>query len=287
MNLINTITGFSRKSLCIAALVLALAAGSAAQAQAQQPNLYMVSAGVSQYTDMQPLKCAHKDALDMAAMFKAQQGKQFGQVQVQTLTDNQATAANIDSAINAAKAQATADSVLIVYLAGHGGKGPNQAEYGYCAFDKNINWSHLQRSLRGVPGKVIVILDTCQAGTVTGDSNILVICGSMAHQSGGEDMDVNGNGWFTKSLIEALRGRADANGDGTITLSEMETYVASRVSQISGGMQNMQMLWPAAQIGGMGLVQVAPVATTTTPQGIVPVSHPNSNSSLPSWATGN
>jgi hypothetical protein len=46
------------------------------------------------------------------------------------------------------------------------------------------------------------------------------------------------NGVFTAALIEALRDKkADANGDGRVGVGELRSYLADRVSKLTGGAQ--------------------------------------------------
>lgn len=49
--------------------------------------------------------------------------------------------------------------------------------------------------------------------------------------------DEHGRGEFTVGLMEALEGKADLNGDRTVTLPELETYVPRRVTELTGGLQ--------------------------------------------------
>jgi hypothetical protein len=263
---IHNITGSVRKFVVIAAVAVALGFGATGSALADgpRPTLNLVSVGISKYVDIHPLKNAHKDSQDVARLFEAQQGKLFGQVQVTNLIDQQGTVANILAAVQQAKARATPDSYTIIYLAGHGGKG-GHPEYGYCAYDHDLTWTALQAALRGTPGKVMVILDTCQAGSATASDGMVVFCGSLATEDGQEDDSPTGNGHFTKVLLRALNGAADANGDGIVTLDEVNAYVSARLNQISNGTQHSQVYQPVTVQGSLPLTQVVP----TSP--IVPV----------------
>jgi uncharacterized caspase-like protein len=53
-----------------------------------------------------------------------------------------------------------------------------------------------------------------------------------------EEREQGDNGVFTYCLLEGMRsGSADANGDGDIRLSEMQTHLLARVPQMTGGRQ--------------------------------------------------
>jgi hypothetical protein len=38
--------------------------------------------------------------------------------------------------------------------------------------------------------------------------------------------------------VEGLQGRADANQDGSVTIAEVDAYVADRVKELTGGRQH-------------------------------------------------
>src|SRR5262249_30424266 len=81
------------------ALVLCLAAAGSAGAQEPKSSLFMVTAGISTYKDINPLQCAAKDAWDMGHLYQDQEGKLFHRVSVTGLANFKATSGNILSAI--------------------------------------------------------------------------------------------------------------------------------------------------------------------------------------------
>jgi uncharacterized caspase-like protein len=46
------------------------------------------------------------------------------------------------------------------------------------------------------------------------------------------------SGVFSHYVIRGLKGEADANNNGIITISELQKYVISKVKEHTGGMQN-------------------------------------------------
>jgi len=276
MNLLRAIP--SPKAAFVTAVVLALCFGTAAQAQVQHPQaLYMVSVGVSQYQNPgMNLQSAAKDAADVANTFRAQQGKLFGHVDVTTLTNAQATAYNITNAVNQLRTKTNPYSYVIVYLAGHGDSN-HDGEFFFNAYDFNplqkaqtsVSWRQLQQALTGMPGKVIIILDSCRSGAVGQSNDLIVISSAMAHQNAGES---HLNGWFTQALIEGLTGKADFNHDGKVTLAEIDLYVSERVEQLSGGKQQMTMTRPPNVPSTMPLVSllgISPAVAVTPTQPVV------------------
>jgi hypothetical protein len=49
-------------------------------------------------------------------------------------------------------------------------------------------------------------------------------------------------GAFTHALIEAFTGKADVDADKKITLPELALYVPKRVSELTKGLQNPQLV---------------------------------------------
>lgn len=65
---------------------------------------------------------------------------------------------------------------------------------------------------------------------------------TVISSSGGVEFAIEGSKWnnglFTFAVLEGIKqGRADANSDGEITVSELKTYVNKRVSFLSNGLQ--------------------------------------------------
>lgn len=104
-------------------------------------------------------------------------------------------------------------------------------------------------------GRVLVLLDACHSGAVTGDgtrmapnaehlrsafvaSNVTVLTSSNAEETSREDR-LWGHGAFTKALLEALAGAADANNDSLISMSELTDYLSARVPDLTEGHQHI------------------------------------------------
>ena len=103
-------------------------------------------------------------------------------------------------------------------------------------------------------GRVLVLLDACHSGAVTGDgstlisnaellrrtmadSNVTVLTSSTANEFSLEDDKWN-NGAFTRALLDALGKDGDEDHDGLISMSELTHYLSTHVISLTGGQQH-------------------------------------------------
>jgi len=113
-----------------------------------------------------------------------------------------------------------------------------------------ISMTNFQDVAEAIPAKhLFFVMDSCYSGlALTRGSGgvpignyLLEISRRIARQmftAGGADQQVadngpNGHSVFTWTLLQALDGRADLNGDGVITATELAAYVTPAVSALS------------------------------------------------------
>lgn len=240
------------------------------------PNLYVLAAGVSRYKEA-PLRLEYpaKDARDLVTTLKIQQGRLYSQVVPTLLVDQEVTKPRIIEEFGKLRRAATGDDVVVVFLAGHGvSNGPAQRYYFY-PFDADpidlpgsaLSASELRVEVGALPGKVVLLLDTCHAGgsldqraalregdlqrvasqLSTTESNIIVFAASTGPQTAQESA-AWGNGAFTKALVEGLRGKADFTASGLVSVSQLEAYVSSRVRTLTREQQTPTTTKPNAII---------------------------------------
>jgi uncharacterized caspase-like protein len=94
-----------------------------------------------------------------------------------------------------------------------------------------IHWSVFFEALRQAAGRRVLIVDTCHARGIEGklDLHSLVkrsasslfslVVATKANEMSQEFRDGR-HGLFTYALLESLRGKSDADGDGFVTLLE-------------------------------------------------------------------
>lgn len=150
---------------------------------------------------------------------------------------------------------------VFVFYAGHGAtrKLPSGRDLGYIIpvdadltnyQGQAISMTNFQDVAEAIPAKhLLFVMDSCYSGLaltrgggMPASANYLQeIARRMAREmftAGGADEQVadngpNGHSVFTWTLLQALDGRADLNGDGVITATELAAYVAPAVSSLS------------------------------------------------------
>ena len=223
--------------------------------------------GVNDYVSWPRLTGARPDAEKVAERLR-----QLGFETVLELYDREATRGAILELLGSRLAGVVGENDLVViFFAGHGqtetiGRGTREQKRGYIipadasvegVFSTAIPMHQLRALTNRLPAKhVFYAMDSCYSGL--GFSRALGIVRKDADDyidkvtslrsvqmvtAGGEGEEVierDGEGVFTRSLLDALDGEADANGDGYVTATEIGAYVAPRVTNETGARQSPQ-----------------------------------------------
>lgn len=233
-------------------------------APAPPPKLYLLALGINEYGDpeIQPLEFSVADAQAMVDMLRSRSKGVYALDEAALLTDRKVTPRLWREAVQRVaeklRAAARPDDLLVFFLAGHGILDEQTREYLFVGhgFDLSefnreacISWRDFQL-LADIPCRKVVLLDTCHSGAIqpprSGDLKravrrlqedvIFTVTASTGEQRSAEKKSW-GHGAFTKCLLEALGGRADASGDGVVTLDELVSYVKTAVPELTAGVQ--------------------------------------------------
>ena len=71
------------------------------------------------------------------------------------------------------------------------------------------------------------------------------VLGAARSRETAEELPTEQHGAFAQALLEGLSGKADANGDGLVEMSELESYLTSRVDELTAGRQHPVARQPA------------------------------------------
>jgi WD40 repeat protein len=235
-----------------------------------QARLLLLAVGVGAYNrpDLR-LTYPAKDARDLAALLQRQRPGLYREVQARVLTDGQASRQGILDGIEWLHRTAAVEDTLVLLLAGHGIADAGTGQYYFLPVDADplrplatmLPAATLQQALATLPGRVVLLLDTCHAGEVlpgrklrglpeaagggisrfvselgSVEQGVVVLTSSIGTQPSQESAEW-GNGAFTKALLEGLSGRADYRKTGRVTLNMLDLYLSERVRELTQGTQ--------------------------------------------------
>jgi uncharacterized caspase-like protein len=258
-------------------LAMLLVVGTTTQAQETKTNLYVVAIGVSKHEDPKRnagVECSAKDAVDLAQFYLGQKGKLYENVEAVVLTDEAAVMNKVLPALTWLQRKAKDRDTVLFFYSGHGGL-DRQGQYAVNLANSDgllpsssLQVEPIRAMLENVPGKRFMIFDSCHSANSTGigmanqqlkqtnGQGLVTFASSMSNETSHEDAKSLKNGYFTAAFLEALRGKADVNGNGIVTLAEVNMYVADRVSQLTQGKQNTTIASPATLPSNLPLALV-------------------------------
>ena len=234
-------------------------AANAATVTTGYEKSWAIVIGIDDYAQWPKLEYASRDAQAIADLLTGQFGFPSGQVIV--LKNREATRNNILAAFHdrLAEDHTQKNDRVFVFFAGHGAtrRLASGRDLGYIipvdsdpkefATDA-IAMTDIQNIAESLRAKhVLFVMDACYSGlglTRGGPSSSAFLrenARRTARQmltAGGADQQVadsgpNGHSVFTWVLLQALSGKADLNGDGLITGTELAAYLAPAVSAVS------------------------------------------------------
>jgi uncharacterized caspase-like protein len=218
--------------------------------------------GIDDYAKWPKLRYAVHDAQSIRDVLVDRY--QFKPENVFMLRDRDATRENILSLLGDKLANPELvkhDDRVFVFFAGHGAtrRLPSGRELGYIVpaeadlqnfQGQAISMTNFQDISEAIPAKhVLFVMDSCYSGLAltrgvapsTGQNFLEEISRRSVRQmltAGGADQQVadggpNGHSVFTWTLMQALEGNGDLNGDGVITGAELAAYVGPIVSSLA------------------------------------------------------
>jgi len=232
-----------------------------------KPVLHVLGIGISAYPNLPAkwqLEFAHTDAQAMVKTLQDQKGRLFGEVRPHLLVNGQASAANIQAALEALDTTSEND-VVMIFMAGHGVKDKDGVFYFLTSEGHlqnpakgSVSWASLGRYLDNIKGRTILMLDACHSGSIITETvvpndelardffsgrrgGVMVFSASKGRQYSFESPDFGGGaGIFTYALTQGLGPQstiADRDKNGFVELMELVNYVSSYVDLKTQGLQ--------------------------------------------------
>lgn len=191
-------------------------------------------------------------------------------------------AETIAAAVRAQAARVGSGGILIVSFAGHGLS--RAGEHRLLTADASSSAPHgalltriLEAIKAGRPERILLLIDACRneprggvqwaslaewrpqlPETFFQDIELRLTYAFLASTGPGRyaySDDEIGNGYFTRAVIEGLRGNASSQPDGFVTVSNLAAYVSTRVGVFSKGFQV-----PESRISGLERLRIVKAA---------------------------
>ncbi|MBX3301352.1 MAG: hypothetical protein KF693_03985 [Nitrospira sp.] len=214
----------------------------------RQPGTSVISIGLSSYLDSQihSRKYASRDAETVAKYFQTLGGVPSSNIHL--LTDRKATHLQIEKALfEWLPTRPMKDGIVIVYFSGQALVSPTgeimlvpydgakaaTTLYRLKSFESAFAKLNPQQAILVFEGNISAIQDNPKT-TVTprwelpGNKAIRLI--AVEGLGKGLDDDAHHHGLFTYHLLQGLRGEADTNHDGKVTLGEIGGFVRQKVA---------------------------------------------------------
>lgn len=233
----------------------------------KQGRLLVVTIGINEYVHWQKLKNAVQDAIGLQQTLIDKLG--FS-APIPPLLNEAATKAAIESLIeDRLREELQEDDNLVLFFAGHGhtrvdklgskvvgetgfivpveARGPKEVWGDYIKIDP------LLQSISRLPARhILVILDSCHSGFALGEAmksfrdavryerdlssriSRKVITSARREQLALDGGPISGHSLFTGTLVDGFNwGKADLDGNGLITSSELGLFIQQQVAQAS------------------------------------------------------
>lgn len=229
--------------------------------QIDKPQLHVLAVGVGRYRDSNivSLDFPASATTEIADLFRENASSLYD-VTTEQLINSQGTRSLFriyaEAAVEQLRERVGPDDVVILYLCGHGLKDRRTQKWYFVTADASyrdlmddqysdcISMDDLA-AFSSLPCRKIAILDSCHSGAIQTsmrsddlksalrllqNDQVITLTASEGDEEAAEVVE-EGLGRFTSRLIEGLKGAADRNQDGRVTIGETVDFVSITVAQ--------------------------------------------------------
>jgi tetratricopeptide (TPR) repeat protein len=226
---------------------------------------YALIVGISNYNSITDLKYADKDAVGFENFLMGSTGGSIPASNIFSFINEEATRINIADALSNIASRVKPGDRFYFFFAGHGDmevkaqkengllllyNAPNGGYFGI--IDDVLEIAQLRDYLSPLSQKgveIMYIIDACHSGKLSGGNEGVKQTAAAMLATWGREYKIlscqpnqfslegeqwgGGRGLFSLKLEEAMKGGADANKDGQITMLELYVYTLTNVSKAS------------------------------------------------------
>ncbi|MFK7808102.1 MAG: caspase family protein [Saprospiraceae bacterium] len=231
--------------------------GELTHKEAVNMNIWAVIVGVSDYSHMPALKYTDDDAYRVYAHLKSPEGGALKDQHIKILIDEDATKKKVVAAMEDVFGKAGPNDLVLLYYSGHGLKG-SFLPIDFDGFNNKLAHEEVNAIFRSSQAKYkLCIADACHSGSLLATrsgtvDNILskyyttlaqaepgtaLIMSSKSDETSLESSGLR-QGVFSHFLIRGMKGEADTNGNGVVSVNELYGFLSENVRNYTGFRQS-------------------------------------------------
>lgn len=219
-------------------------------------QIWALVIGIAAYNHMPVLRYTDDDAYRMYAFLKSPEGGALDDEHIRILIDEEATLSNIKRTMEEIFSKAGHNDLVLLYYSGHGLPGAF-LPYDFDGFNNKFLHEEVNAILKRSPAKYkLCIADACHSGGLLAmrgsNPNMLanyysrlaqanpgtaLIMSSKSEETSLESSGLR-QGVFSHYLIRGLKGEADRDNDGYVSVQELYHFVYTNVRAYTGNLQS-------------------------------------------------
>jgi hypothetical protein len=222
-----------------------------------QTRIFALIAGVATYQHMPSLKYTDDDAYQLYAFLKSPEGGAIPDDHIKVMIDDAVTRQSLLEQLHELAAKADENDVVLLYLSGHGLDGA-YVPSDFDGYKNHVTYEDILEVLdESAAQHKLFIADACHSGSMLAQArspyNVALehfysayntVKGGTAVMMSSKKEEVSleysglRQGIFSHFLIKGLKGPADIDGSGLITVSELYQYIYKGVKEYTANAQN-------------------------------------------------
>lgn len=220
-------------------------------------KVWAVIVGVGAYSHMPALRYTDDDAYRFYAFLRSVEGGGLRDDQIRILIDEEATRARVLETIGDLFGKASEDDLVLFYFSGHGVRGAF-LPIDFDGYNNKILYEEINDLIAGSRARYrICFADACHSGGLFTDrsataeeellrfyqplyetgSGMAILMSSKSEETSLESAGLR-QGVFSHFMMRGMKGEADADGDGIVTIQELYDFIYVHVRAYTGMRQS-------------------------------------------------
>jgi hypothetical protein len=220
-------------------------------------KIWAVIVGVANYNHMPALRYTDDDAYRFYAFLKSAEGGGLPDDQIRILIDEEATRQRVLETTSDLFSKASEGDLVLYYFSGHGVKG-SFLPIDFDGFNNRISYEEISQIINDSPARYrLCFADACHSGGLFSErsgaeeeewlkvyqdlyqtsTGTAIIMSSKSEETSLESSGLR-QGVFSHFMIRGLKGEADSDGDGQVSIQELYDFIYVQVRAYTGMRQS-------------------------------------------------